>query len=509
MKKNYYLLASLVLLAFLVRVLFIWLGRPEFVGWFNHTYYYYVQTGGLVENGALPFDDMPLLFYVYAWTAKLLMTIGMDMKSAVVNTSRFWMCLIPSLLPIPVFQILKKISPHQKLPSWAWVFLFAMAFYPLSILYMPEFLQKNALGLLLLAVLMNQSIELSRSFNLKNFGFFIGVFLLIILTHYGSTGVAVLYCTAFASSVIVQRDRALGVKIMAGVLLGLAIALYAFSFFDVQRFERVGFYMERVFDTSTIGVLLGSSSDVFEKIMSLLFILVPIGILWYLYKVFSKGSFQLSGFLKDFWLAIIVFAYLLVLPIYDQLLLGRFSLFLPLVLVFVLYLPLQYTPPSRRLRNFILAAIMLGTLVMMFGEYMSLNYHNRNKEAVYADIVRLKEEIALGGNDLIIGRNGVEHISNWFLGTKSCIITSFNQNDFERYDRVFMLNPTERGMRIQGRPNESIDWYNLMLGNVPEPENGKVVFSSTHLRLIELTAPPIEWNFDKNGNWVSFKNEYE
>ena len=61
-------LSLLILIAFTIRVIIIWLTRPEFVGWFNHTYYYYVQTRGLIENGHLPFPEMPLLFYLYSYT---------------------------------------------------------------------------------------------------------------------------------------------------------------------------------------------------------------------------------------------------------------------------------------------------------------------------------------------------------------------------------------------------------------------------------------------------------
>jgi len=63
-KKNPLLILFIIVLAaFGCRVALIWIGRPEFVGWFNHTYYYYVQTKGLLIKGQLPFPDMPLLFY--------------------------------------------------------------------------------------------------------------------------------------------------------------------------------------------------------------------------------------------------------------------------------------------------------------------------------------------------------------------------------------------------------------------------------------------------------------
>lgn len=92
MDRNAKLLLLLVSISFLVRVFTIWLGRPEFVGWFNHNYYYFVETLGLLERGKLPFPDMPLLFYIYAATANLLTWLGVESHLAIVNATRFWMC---------------------------------------------------------------------------------------------------------------------------------------------------------------------------------------------------------------------------------------------------------------------------------------------------------------------------------------------------------------------------------------------------------------------------------
>jgi ABC-type transporter Mla subunit MlaD len=64
LEKEHLLLLSIVVLAILVRIIFIWVGRPEFVGWFNHTYYYYVETKGLLSDGKLPYPDMPILFFM-------------------------------------------------------------------------------------------------------------------------------------------------------------------------------------------------------------------------------------------------------------------------------------------------------------------------------------------------------------------------------------------------------------------------------------------------------------
>ena len=506
MKKHYYLLAFIVLLAFIIRMLFVWIDRPEFVGWFNHTYYYYIQTKGLIENGKLPFNDMPFLFYLYAITSKALMSFGVEASDAVVTSSRFWMTLVPSLLPIPVYRTLRKVSPDQEIPDWSWLLITMTAFYPLSLSYLPEFLQKNALGLLLLAIFIDQSINISVKANLKSLTIFSGVFLLITFTHYGTAGASILYCTALATSIILYKNKKTGIKVLIGGLIGLAVSLYFINLFDTQRFDRVIFYINRTFDTSPLGITLHSSSDIYDRITGISLTIIPIGLIYVLYLLFIKNKSTLPPLVRVFWIGNLFFTYLLVLPIYDQLLLGRFSLYLPLPLFFILFLILQYSSPGVLARRIVLVLSVIFVTLMSLGEFMSLKFHNRNAEEAFADLTRLRAEIKLTDADLIIGRNGVEHISNWFLGTKSCVITAFNRNDFNKYSRVFILNPTESGMIIREKIDKELDRYNLMLSNVPIPKTGKEVFSTPQLKLIQIAEPPAEWIFDNVGTWKRYKD---
>ena len=62
-QKEHLILAVIVMLAFVIRAATIWIGRPVFTGWFNHTYYYYVQTRGYthVRHTTLPRHAIPFL----------------------------------------------------------------------------------------------------------------------------------------------------------------------------------------------------------------------------------------------------------------------------------------------------------------------------------------------------------------------------------------------------------------------------------------------------------------
>ena len=120
MKKDKKILSAIVLFAILVRLLFLWVGRPVFVGWFNHTYYYYVEVRGLLEQGVLPYNDMPLLFYIYAFVAKLLVGMGLEVDSAIVASTRLCMSIVPSLIPIPVYAVVAGIRGERPFGKNQW-----------------------------------------------------------------------------------------------------------------------------------------------------------------------------------------------------------------------------------------------------------------------------------------------------------------------------------------------------------------------------------------------------
>lgn len=500
----------IVLTAIITRVLFLWVGRPEFVGWFNHTYYYYVQVEALLKTGDLAFSDMPLLFYVYAISAKLLLSLGLEVQTAVIVSTRFWMSIIPSLIPIPVFYTLKSIDKKSHLGTLFWAIVFASAFLPLSILYMPEFLQKNTLGLLLLATLMMLSKSVFASVE-KTALFFSGLlFLLIVLTHYGSTGVVLLYLFSVLLAHLITQKNVNFLKYIVVMILGVFLAFSFIYKFDYHRFERIFFYANQALESSFLGILIDAKSNLNQRLFSGLGILIPLIISAFFYKLYKGNQTSLSKADKLFWLSNIILTYLLLLPIYDQLLLGRFTLYLSLPLLFIVTYILMYSIDNLRLKQGIIGFFLIGILLMSFGEFMSLQFHNRNKEEVYADLMDMKSKIAFHENDLILTKNGAEHICNWFLGTKAGVITALKHSDFKKYNRIYILNPIEGVLNYEGIENKDAtneaDKYTFMMRNIPQPKEAKVIYESNYIQLLSLENVPQDWVFDENGYWISYGN---
>ena len=505
MKQETKILSFLITIAFVVRILVLWISRPEFVGWFNHTYYYYVETKGLLQDGHLPFPDMPLLFYLYAATSKLLTWFGIELNTAIVISIRFWMSLIPSLLPIPIYHTFKSTIKERPLPKWIWVLIFATAFYPLTILHMPEFLQKNMLGMLLLAFFIWQSKSLFNKFNIIKLLIICFLFISIILTHYGTSAVTLLYLASISIVLFIHKSRNIKLKILLGLFLGLSITLVTFYFLDIQRFNRIGYYIDRVFDSSSLGLLFSASDP--DKFTTLFMLLVPLILVSLLFKWYKSVRISLGEENSLFWLACIIFSYSLILPIYEPLLMARFVNYLGLPIIFILAFLVAHYIKKTWQKRLVLGVVITGILTVGFGDIISSFWHNKNKDLIYEDIVKMDNTINFTTNDLIITRNGVEHISNWFLNTKSSLITSFNVEDLNKYDRVFLLNPTKGAMRLPSNTNKSIQWYNYMLSNIQIPSNAKEMYISEHIELYVIESRPKEWSFDEQGNWINYQNE--
>ena len=488
----------------------IWLTRPEFVGWFNHVYYYWVQARGVLEEGALPFADMPLLFYWYAGLATVLEATGLESGPAIVHATRFTMSLVPALVAVPVYRIVWRINAPAPLRLAHWALVAISAFLPLTIAHMPELLQKNALGILFFAALMSATYALLRRFSRIRFAAVIALFVLIALTHLGTLAVALLFALAVFLAALRERagSRQTGfaaVIAIAAVALGLA-AIYVL---DAAAFERVLRYARTSLPNSLLGALFAQTGAP-GKLQSLAGIVLPLAIITLLLRAWHRLGTRLDSASRTFWLANLLLAYLLVLPLLDLDMVPRLALFLPLPVLAVLAFHLRHGGPSKR-RSAAVVLAAAGSLLMVFGETMSLLRLDPAKHEVHAELRDARQRLALSEKDFVLTQYGVNPICNWFLGTPSGLVTAFHRDDLSRYDRVFVLNlPGAR--EPEARPGQDgaiyvdeSERYLAMRQNVPVPGDWQPVYEYEHLELYEVEALPSLWMFDSTGDWIGWK----
>ena len=450
MNRERRILLAIVFAGFAARAVAIWITRPEFVGWFNHSYYYWVQVRGLLLDGRLPYGDLPFLFSLYAVVAGALRWLGVEAGPAIVHTSRALMSLIPALVAVPVYGLVKTIHPDDPLPFRHWVPVVLSAFLPLTLVHAPELLQKNCLGLLLLAGLL---LATSRFLHTRSTGALIGggvLFLLIALTHLGTLAAALLFCACLALAATLESGnlrRAAGGLALVAATVG--VGLLSVYWLDPGAFERIGSYARSSLPYSLLGILFRSDVPV-RRPIALLGIGVPLGVLLYLLWVYRGRRATLRPPDRIFWLCCLLFGYSLVLPLLDLDLLPRFVLFVPLPGLVIFSYHLEH----RTTRGLRIAALVLatgGVSAMGFGEVMDLIFRAPDKHAIHRELVALGQRHRLTEEDFILTRYGVNPICNWFLGTRSGLITAFHEEDIDAYERVFVLNPRDGAIGGPGR----------------------------------------------------------
>ena len=126
--------------AFFPRLLVLFFGRPDFVGWFNHSPYFWVQSKSLIEQGGLAYGDMPLLFVIYAGFAKGISLVGVPLEPAIILASRLVMITAPALIPISIYLLAKNATGWETLNWPTKCLVFVSGFLPLTFAHMPEHL---------------------------------------------------------------------------------------------------------------------------------------------------------------------------------------------------------------------------------------------------------------------------------------------------------------------------------------------------------------------------------
>ncbi|MEM7053997.1 MAG: hypothetical protein AAF446_05560 [Pseudomonadota bacterium] len=497
-RHDAWFLATSIITAFLTRFLALFVGRPEFVGWFNHSPYYWVQSKALIEQGELAYGDMPLLFALYAGLAKLISLFGMPQDSAIIMMSRLVMVTTPALIPIAVYLLAKQTSADRPLGWPGRCLVLASGFLPLTFANMPEHLQKNMLGLLLLAFLLLTIFYWLRS---RSYGsVLLGLSLLISigLTHLGSALAALLLLVALAMEITLRRSslKELG---LIGLLCMLAVIGVGFAIhvFDPESTERVLFLLTNLIPDSSVELLVG-----------VLVVSIWLGVVWFAQRWFTRRSKQNQRAVVALGRIIIVWIGLLAFPLWPGEIGMRLILFIPLAAVVLLVLFAHSSEASKLLR-FIVAATTLVFVVMSIGEATSLLMSYPNKAQTSSELAAVNQKYQLSRDDLVITTYGAAPIANWFLGTRATLLTAVEDDVFERYDRVFVLNTLERPAptlepeecrRIQS----SNDRYWATRHDTPMSEIANPDPDFERFDFFRLPALPENWVFDRSGLWAGW-----
>jgi hypothetical protein len=116
--------------------------------------YYLVQVRALLETGRLAFPDFPLVFFLEAALAKLLAALGVGGTSggAIVAAVKAVDIALPPLAAVPLGALALRLRPAGDARRWPAIAAAAFGVLSLPAVMMTGDLQKNALGMLAMAV---------------------------------------------------------------------------------------------------------------------------------------------------------------------------------------------------------------------------------------------------------------------------------------------------------------------------------------------------------------------
>lgn len=493
--------AGVVLGAFLVRAILLWWTRPEFVGWFNHSYYYWVQVRGLVDDGGLVFADMPLLFWLYAGMTAGLGLMGFDQRSGIVQASRLTMSLVLALLPLLIFALLRKMEPRQPLRWPQMALVLASGFLPLTVMHMPEILQKNILGIVLLAGGMLAIFRWLEAPRAKNLAVLPILFGLIVLTHLGSALAAILLLGAAGLVYVVGHwSRRTAIFVSAALASAVTLAVAGIAFLDPAVHTRAKDLVR-----SGIG---GSPVEIVGQLVACGLVgLATFGLL----RVLDARRQPLLPQSLVFSKVMVVWMAALLLPLWPGEVGMRMLLFVPLPLT-VLFNTVLLVGLPRRAGEVGAALWLLVCLSLALGEGITSTFVYPNKEAIHAELSDLAAAYGLSERDLVIAPYAVPPAANWFLGTRAALVTAIAKEDFSRYDRVFVLNIAERPAPVlePGRaylPSDDFSRYQVMRHDVPLPAGLSADDRFKHIHFYPLKSVPDIWVFDAEGRWRGWRAE--
>ena len=488
-----------ILSAFLIRATAIWWTRPDFVGWFNHSYYYWLQVRSVLTDGALAYSDMPLLFWLYsglAWVLQPFITEDM----AIIQSSRLFMSVIPALLPMVFYRLILAVKPESVEQLSSKLLLLSSGILPLSIVHMPEILQKNMLGMVLLMCCLYAIHGWIKHGSAKWLMAMAVVISGVALTHLGSALACLLLLLAWYLTAAIQSTNR---RVLLNYTLLIATAvLLIFSYlyaFNPRVHTRVQLLINELATMSAI-----------ELALTTVALILMAGVVRLLFRWFDKYDRLIPTSLSVLTRICLVWALLLLAPVWPGEMASRLILFLPLPILIILY-AISFIPLRFYASRLLIGGWVIASTAMMIGEIVSLHLTEPNKALVHQELLKMNNQYQLSDRDLIISPYATHALTSWLFRSKGSMITAVEANMFGRYERIFVLNTLQRpAPRLQ--PGEErlltseFQAYQTTRHDIPMPDGWTADPNYTQFSLYQLDGLPENWIFNDQLKWSGWRS---
>jgi hypothetical protein len=448
--------------------------------------YYPLLVRNLLEYGSIRYPDAPLVFWIQSIFSLIIRVLSdCNPDQSVLLASKLFDSVLPSLVCIPVYQMARRSLSNQTGGNLA-----ALAIASFSALYLTFNLiltaemQKNALAMVWLAFYISQMCKLLEATGRKTW-ILSGLWLiLLLLTHFGTFTVALVFSLIFGVVMGIRMRRHITARqIGTGVVLlvGLGLAAVLFLIRDPGRSERlISFYLNplRIFEAPYLLVLL-SGQQVYQGFLFHHFILMNIlavgGII-----LIIRNRKNLSG--SDFTAAIslAVLSLMLTSPLLGMEWALRYYLMSPLA-VALLYIYVCLGGSHILTRRLVTS---LFTILTLFSVIFSWEVHRKPaiSDEAWADLHQLKDSVAIGANDLVVARHGLEWWTGWVLHCRTGKEYSLRPADWDKYPAIYLLRQ-KSGNNYPGQQGGG------QFAEFPVPVGASLVLANPSFQLYRLPNP--------------------
>ncbi len=414
-----------------------------------------VQVKSLFEHYRLAFPDMPLLFVLCTFIAKLLFLLKLGTENdCILMAIRFCDSYLPPLAAIPVYFISKELFTKKSNAYYLNYFLVAFAILNITPLFFFSFqLQKNGLATIIIFSYLYYILKLFKYEKREDLLKAITILILCLLTHFGSFGLLLFITIAtLLFSLIFQKYRLkLQVaKNVLGILILFTLTFITLAIFDYTRFIRLLSVPFKIFEAPALLFALHGQNLILMPpnllvILAMNFLAIA-GLLFLIINRKSIETYKIVLGASTVFCALFMSNPMLGLEWASRLFMMAY---IPITLLYLIL----YSTTSSRWFKIPTVAVFVCLLILSFGfSFFDKIGSTMNNEA-YAELQDMKDKNIFNKSDAIVARQSLRILSNWVFDSKGVDKYLLTKEEYKKYPNVYLLKQV-KGKNPHARGNE-------------------------------------------------------
>ena len=385
--------------------------------------YYWVQVRSLLNNSTLAFSDLPLVFWVQAFFAKIFGNVQMAVRISD--------AVLPAISAIPIFLISRK---YEK-PWLSVVVIPFVLLHPIQLYFFTGDFLKNEAAIPLVFFLVWVLLTIKDHSKVFTTLGLAAIFLMIALSHFGTLLLAVLIFALWVFAQSRSIELKLIFKSLGLILLISGLALISLAFLAPSRYQRLIAVMtspEIAFASPRWESIINGRSN------SIMVVTIILGQVWSVFLAFMVGinrrRFQFSE--VSLLLSTLISSFILSSPLFGMEWSDRFVAlsFVPLSIASLIILGRANTF-KQKLSVWALIAVTLISSAYFSKNEMSSIFTQKQ----YQDLKALSAEIKLPENSVVVAFHGLEFLTAWEFNSKVVVEDYYERADLRSYSSIYRM----------------------------------------------------------------------